>query len=137
MPATRSCTHVSKLTSSPPPPLLTSSSLARLTLFRTEQYMERTYLKRKQIDDVMGGADSWKNVDSTAGASLSLHCRPLSRSLTRSPLSPVRSRLPERVRLGPGLLHADPDPLGRRAEHDLLQVRRSLPSFSSFSSTTS
>lgn len=30
--------------------------------------MERTYLKRKQVDDVMGGADSWKNVDTTGGA---------------------------------------------------------------------
>ncbi|TNY17765.1 hypothetical protein DMC30DRAFT_404987 [Rhodotorula diobovata] len=30
-----------------------------------KRYMERTYLKRKQVDDVMGGADSWKNVDTT------------------------------------------------------------------------
>lgn len=27
--------------------------------------MERTYLKRKAVDDVLGGEDSWKNVDST------------------------------------------------------------------------
>jgi hypothetical protein len=31
------------------------------------QYVERTYLKRKEVDDVLGGEDSWKNVDSTAG----------------------------------------------------------------------
>lgn len=29
--------------------------------------MERTYLKRKAVDDVLGGEDSWKNVDSTEG----------------------------------------------------------------------
>jgi len=32
--------------------------------------MERTYLKRKAVDDVLGGEDSWKNVDSTEGTSL-------------------------------------------------------------------
>lgn len=32
------------------------------------QYIERTYLKRKEVDDVLGGEDSWKNVDSTQGA---------------------------------------------------------------------
>ncbi|BGP74267.1 RNA polymerase III C11 subunit [Rhodotorula toruloides] len=31
-----------------------------------KRYMERTYLKRKAVDDVLGGEDSWKNVDSTA-----------------------------------------------------------------------
>jgi hypothetical protein len=31
--------------------------------------MERTYLKRKAVDDVLGGEDSWKNVDSTEGTS--------------------------------------------------------------------
>ena len=25
------------------------------------------YLKRKEIDDVLGGADAWKNVDQTEG----------------------------------------------------------------------
>jgi DNA-directed RNA polymerase III subunit RPC11 len=33
-----------------------------------KRYMERTYLARKEVDDVLGGADSWKNVDSTASA---------------------------------------------------------------------
>ncbi|BGP43933.1 RNA polymerase III C11 subunit [Rhodotorula kratochvilovae] len=31
-----------------------------------KRYMERTYLKRKQVDDVLGGADSWKNVEQTS-----------------------------------------------------------------------
>ncbi|WFD21162.1 RNA polymerase III C11 subunit [Malassezia caprae] len=29
------------------------------------QVTSRMYLQRKQVDDVMGGEDSWKNVDST------------------------------------------------------------------------
>lgn len=32
-----------------------------------KQMTTRTKLKRKEIDDVMGGEDSWKNVDSTDG----------------------------------------------------------------------
>lgn len=31
------------------------------------QVTSRMYLQRKQVDDVMGGEDSWKNVDSTEG----------------------------------------------------------------------
>lgn len=31
------------------------------------QVTSRMRLERKQVDDVMGGEDSWKNVDSTAG----------------------------------------------------------------------
>lgn len=37
------------------------------------------YLQRKQVDDVMGGENSWKNVDSTDGmlyfAKFQLHAR--------------------------------------------------------------
>ncbi|KAI5474280.1 DNA-directed RNA polymerase III subunit RPC10 [Pseudohyphozyma bogoriensis] len=29
-------------------------------------YTERTHLSRKEVDDVLGGEDSWKNVDSIA-----------------------------------------------------------------------
>lgn len=32
----------------------------------------RTHLARKQVDDVMGGEDAWKNVDQTDGASARL-----------------------------------------------------------------
>lgn len=28
---------------------------------------QRMYLKRKEVDDVLGGADAWKNVDQTEG----------------------------------------------------------------------
>lgn len=31
----------------------------------------RTRLERKQVDDVLGGADMWKHADSTAGPRLS------------------------------------------------------------------
>ncbi|KAK9897918.1 putative Rpc11-DNA-directed RNA polymerase III subunit C11 [Cystobasidium minutum MCA 4210] len=31
---------------------------------RGKQYVETNYLTRKQADDVLGGEDSWKNVDS-------------------------------------------------------------------------
>lgn len=34
-----------------------------------QNYTERTHLSRKQVDDVLGGADSWQNVDSVAGES--------------------------------------------------------------------
>jgi hypothetical protein len=32
-----------------------------------KQYTERTHLERKEVDDVLGGADSWANVDNIAG----------------------------------------------------------------------
>lgn len=31
------------------------------------QHTSRKELKRKEVDDVLGGADAWKNVDSTEG----------------------------------------------------------------------
>jgi len=31
------------------------------------QVKSRMHLQRKVVDDVMGGEDSWKNVDSTEG----------------------------------------------------------------------
>lgn len=33
----------------------------------TQQISMRTHLERKQIDDVLGGEDAWKNVDQTDG----------------------------------------------------------------------
>jgi DNA-directed RNA polymerase III subunit RPC11 len=30
-------------------------------------FFERTYLPRKEIEDVLGGEDAWKNVDKTKG----------------------------------------------------------------------
>lgn len=32
------------------------------------QMTTRQHLKRKEVDDVMGGEESWKNVDSTDGS---------------------------------------------------------------------
>ena len=32
------------------------------------QVTSQTHLTRKEVDDVMGGEESWKNVDSTEGA---------------------------------------------------------------------
>lgn len=112
------------------------------------QYVERTYLKRKEVDDVLGGEDSWKNVDSTAGkppypvpvprgqCPFSIAFLLLDRRFSSArtggrmdadPPSLVsvsgKSRLPERVRFGPRLFYADPDPIRRRAEYDVLQVR--------------
>ena len=45
------------------------STLSRHMLnVKTQQYVETNYLTRKQADDVLGGEDSWKNVDSIEGA---------------------------------------------------------------------
>lgn len=33
------------------------------------QFSSRIELERKQVDDVLGGAEAWKNVDSTDGTS--------------------------------------------------------------------
>jgi DNA-directed RNA polymerase III subunit RPC11 len=35
----------------------------------------RTHLKRKEVDDVLGGKDSWANVDVVDGESIGLQCR--------------------------------------------------------------
>jgi DNA-directed RNA polymerase III subunit RPC11 len=34
---------------------------------RGKQYVETNYMTRKKADDVLGGEDSWKNVDSVEG----------------------------------------------------------------------
>ena len=31
------------------------------------RYFERKHMKTKEVEDVLGGADSWKNVDRTQG----------------------------------------------------------------------
>lgn len=32
-----------------------------------KRYFERKMMKSKEVEDVLGGADSWKNVDKTEG----------------------------------------------------------------------
>lgn len=56
------------------------------------QVTSRIRLERKQVDDVMGGEDSWKNVDSTDGMFITFDL----------------SRVPQ-VRQQPCLLYAAPD----------------------------
>lgn len=34
-----------------------------------KRYFERKFMKSKEVEDVLGGADSWKNVDKTEGRS--------------------------------------------------------------------
>jgi DNA-directed RNA polymerase III subunit RPC11 len=37
-------------------------------MLATLQITSRTHLKRKEVDDVLGGEGSWDNVDKTDGA---------------------------------------------------------------------
>lgn len=41
-------------------------------MFSISQMTSRTRLKRKEVDDVLGGDDMWKHADSTAGTLLDL-----------------------------------------------------------------
>jgi len=34
-----------------------------------KRYFERKYMKKKEVEDILGGKDAWKNVDKTQGAS--------------------------------------------------------------------
>lgn len=69
------------------------------------QVTSRIRLERKQVDDVMGGEDSWKNVDSTDGtcAARARHSLPC-------------SNVPQ-VRPWACLLYAATDPVGGRAKY--------------------
>lgn len=40
-----------------------------------KRYFERKFMKSKEVEDVLGGADSWKNVDKTEGQSTCLEER--------------------------------------------------------------
>jgi DNA-directed RNA polymerase subunit M/transcription elongation factor TFIIS len=104
---------------------------------------QRTYLQRKEVDDVLGGADAWKNVDQTEGQKpktvmraravrqrglLTVHrysCSSLYFPLffplfvcvrLSSPVSEVRER--------PCILHADPNAFSGRAHDHLLQMHQ-------------
>lgn len=85
------------------------------------QVTSRKYPRLKEVDDVLGGAAAWENVDSTAG-----RAGPRGRVGLGLPRRALTAFFPRRavpqVRAPPRLLHADPDALGRRAHDHLLQV---------------
>lgn len=68
-----------------------------------QQMTTRVKLTRKKVDDIMGGEDAWKNVDSTDGEYLSV-C-PCKAHTSCSALSEMRK--------SQGFLHASADPIGR------------------------
>jgi len=35
-----------------------------------KRYFERKYMKKKEVEDILGGKDAWKNVDKTQGSLL-------------------------------------------------------------------
>ena len=82
----------------------------------------RQHLKRKEVDDVMGGEESWKNVDSTDGT-LRPHtdCFLVDRmygwgtELTLLLFGVLDGSAVSEVRESKGLLHAATDPVRRRA----------------------
>ena len=85
------------------------------------RYYERKNMETKGAEDVLGGADSWKNVDKTEGmrrfpvllsAIFGAHVLTIS-----SQMSARRLRVPH------GLLQTGADSQCRRAFHELLQVR--------------
>ena len=39
-------------------------------MFLDKRYFERKEMKSKEVEDVLGGSESWKNVDKTEGVSL-------------------------------------------------------------------
>ena len=45
-----------------------------LFIFVCLQVSRRTYPKLKEVDDVLGGSEAWKNVDSTEGRVYVKYC---------------------------------------------------------------
>ena len=84
------------------------------------RYYERKNMETKGAEDVLGGADSWKNVDKTEGkhALLDESSGTFTGILTTSSQMPAR-----RLRVPHGLLQTGADSQCRRAFHKLLQVR--------------
>lgn len=75
------------------------------------QMTTRLHLKRKEVDDVMGGEESWKNVDSTDGKpSRFFPC------LWGDADSLVLVSTVSEMRESKGVLYAAPDQVGRRTE---------------------
>ena len=81
------------------------------------RYYERKNMETKGAEDVLGGADSWKNVDKTEGEHVLLSETSGTIILTASSQMSAR-----RLRVPHGLLQTGADSQCRRAFHELLQV---------------
>lgn len=87
------------------------------------RYYERKNMETKAADDVLGGADSWKNVDKTEGGSsrLTIGLALLFGWNADRLCSEMSAR---RLRVPHGVLPTGADSQCRRAHDELLQVRR-------------
>ena len=81
------------------------------------RYYERKNMETKGAEDVLGGADSWKNVDKTDGEHALLDV-----TSGTSVLTPGSQMSARRLRVPHGLLQTGADSQCRRAFHELLQV---------------
>ena len=81
------------------------------------RYYERKNMETKGAQDVLGGADSWKNVDKTEGEHALLDV-----TSGTSVLTPGSQMSARRLRVPHGLLQTGADSQCRRAFHELLQV---------------
>lgn len=114
-------------------------SCAYIFPIESKNYSARVELTRKKVDDVLGGEDAWKNVDSTDGNLMdrsvlsfliyiyfififfTLFIRTLSYTyiLTYLPSFTLQSHLPQ-VREQSRLLYANPNQISRRTLLHLL-----------------
>jgi hypothetical protein len=84
------------------------------------KYCERTNMKTKMAEDVLGGADSWKNVDKTEGKWWS-PCILLRQILGDNETDWWNSQMPaRRLRMPHGVLQTGTNPQCRRAVDQLL-----------------
>ena len=84
------------------------------------RYYERKNMETKGAEDVLGGADSWKNVDKTEGMQRFQELP--STSLRVHVLTGYSQMSARRLRVPHGLLQTGADSQCRRTFHELLQV---------------
>lgn len=84
------------------------------------RYYERKNMETKGAEDVLGGADSWKNVDKTEGTRKFLVL--LGTAFGAHVLTSYSQVPTRRLRVPHGLLQTGADSQCRRAFHELLQV---------------
>lgn len=90
------------------------------------RYFERKNMDLKKVDDILGGADSWQNVDQTDGESEDHQdgCG-LTKTVFFANLWGFISEMCERrLRQPQGILPSSTDSKRRRAHDELLQVRQ-------------